>query len=120
MNRLTVTKSLILCSFVTALSLSGCSGSTETNSAKTANANANKTNTAVVVSTIPTPTEDTATKAKIEEALKKAGFTDITVDATTTPITIRGTVSGDKLAEVVFVAEQAAGKKVQNDIKEKK
>lgn len=65
------------------------------------------------------PTVDTAEKAKIEEALKKEGFKDLTVDYSTQPPTLRGTVSPEKIAIAILVAEKAAGKKLTNGLNEK-
>ncbi len=73
----------------------------------------------------PTPPPMTATtdpglKTAIESALKGKGFADITVDTTTTPATIRGTVAKGKLAEVVQTAQAAnGGKPVKNEVTEK-
>lgn len=118
MNHSTVTKSLIALGLTTIILFSGCSNSSEISN-KTANKNTNQTNTPEAAPTSISP-ENLATKTKIEDALKKAGFTNITVDAATTPIALRGTVPGDKVAEVIFIAEQAAGKPLKNEITEKK
>ena len=113
MNQSTLPKILITFCFCLFF---GCENSSETRN-KTANINANK-----VIEATPTPLSaaDLAEKTKIEEALKKAGFTNITVDTTTTPFSIRGTVAGDKMVEVIFVAQQAAGKNLKNELVEKK
>jgi hypothetical protein len=98
------------------LFLTGCRGDS--------NANAN-TNTAVVKTATPVPktsetvATDTATVKKIEDALKAKGYTDVKVDGTTKPITIRGTVAKGKLAEVVQTAQEAAGTPVKNEVTEK-
>lgn len=65
------------------------------------------------------PTVDTAEKAKIEDALKKEGFKDLTMDYSTQPPTLRGKVSQDKIAIAILVAEKAAGKKLMNGLSEK-
>jgi hypothetical protein len=75
----------------------------------------------ITVKPAPTPipaTASNADKTKIEDALKKAGFTTVTVDTTTTPATIRGTVAKGKMADVVKVAQEAAGKPVKNEVTE--
>ncbi len=75
----------------------------------------------LTVKPTPTPipaTASNADKTKIEDALKKAGFTTVTVDTTTTPATIRGTVAKGKMADVVKVAQEAAGKPVKNEVTE--
>ena len=113
MNQSTLSKILIAFSFCL---LFGCGDSSEIRH-KTANINANKS-----IEATPTPLSaaDLAEKTKIEEALKKAGFTDITVDTTTAPFSIRGTVARDKMVEVIFIAQQAAGKNLKNELIEKK
>ena len=114
MNHSTVSKNFIVFSFGL---LFACSNAPESGNKPSVNTNSNK-----ATNTVPTTVSvsDAATKIKIEGSLKKAGFADITVDATTTPISIRGTVTRDKVAEVIFVAEQAAGKPLKNEITEKK
>lgn len=100
--------------------LAGCRSATNTNTA----------NTNAVVVTSPTPTAvpktneapvstDPNMKSKVEAALKAKGFNDVTVDMTTTPATLRGTVAKGKLAEVNQVAQEAAGKPFTNQVTEK-
>lgn len=70
----------------------------------------------------PTPIPAAATdpeKTKIQDALKKAGFTDVTVDTSTTPATLRGTVPKGKMTVAIQAAQEAAGKPVKNEITEK-
>jgi len=97
------------------LFLSGCKGD--------ANANVNVNKPAATPTAVPKTTEtvatDTGTVKKIEDALKAKGFTDVKVDGTTKPITLRGTVAKGKLAEVVQVAQEAAGTPVKNEVTEK-
>ena len=64
---------------------------------------------------------DTGDKAKIEEALKKAGFTDVTVDTSTTPATLRGSVAKGKTTDMMKVAVEASGsgKPLKNETSEK-
>jgi len=97
------------------LFLSGCKGD--------ANVNANANKAAVSPSAVPKTSEtvatDTATVKKIEDALKAKGFTDVKVDGTTKPITLRGTVAKGKLAEVVQAAQEAGGTPVKNEVTEK-
>ncbi len=111
-------KVLVILSLTAVLFLGACGGNKNTN-----------TNTNVVVAS-PTPTavpktNETATtdpnlKSKIEDALKKKGFTDVTVDTATTPATLRGSVAKGKLAEVVQTAQEAnGGKPVKNEVTEK-
>ena len=96
------------------IGLSGCK--TESN------VNANKANTNAptpVAKTSETAAPSMADVSKIEEALKKAGFADIKVDGTTTPVTLRGTFPKGKKDDVVKVAQEAAGKPVKNEATEK-
>ena len=115
-------KFLAVLSLAAFVFLTGCRGGNNAN-ANTTNINANTT-----VST-PTPitqtnesaTTDTNLKSKVETALKAKGFNDITVDTTTTPATLRGTVpTKEKMAEAVQTAQEAAGKPFNNQITVKK
>lgn len=99
--------------------LSGCGGSDNTNANR---ANMNTGNTAVVVATatpMATPAMDAATKATVEDAMKKKGFNDVTVEATTAGVTLRGTVAKGKMAEAVQAAQEAGKKPVKNELTEK-
>jgi len=88
------------------------------------NANANKP-AATATPTPVTKTTESATvdpnlKSKIETALKAKGFTDVTVDTATTPMTISGTVAKGKLGEVMAVVQENNGAKpVTNKVTEK-
>ena len=100
--------------------LAGCKGSTNTN------ANVVVTNTANTNMTMSTPMStpmaapDTAMQKVVEEALKKGGLNDVTVSATTTEVTLRGSVAKGKLGEAVRIATEASkGKKIVNQISEK-
>ncbi|HEY0428196.1 MAG TPA: hypothetical protein VGC76_10480 [Pyrinomonadaceae bacterium] len=110
----------LLATFILAafLLLSGCGKKDEANT----NANVNRPTLATptpIVKTNETAAVDTGTKQKIESALKAKGFTDVEVDTTTTPATLRGTVPKGKLAEAVQTAQEAGGKPVKNELKEK-
>lgn len=89
-----------------------------------ANLNANKPAASATPTPLPKTTEtaavDNTLKTKIEDALKKKGFTTVTVDATTTPATLRGTYPKGKLDEVIATAQEAAGKPVKNEMAEAK
>ena len=105
------------------LLLSGCKGNAGNTNTGTLNTN---TNTAVptmtatpVVRTGEAANTDTVLKTQIETALKGKGFSDVTVDTSTTPATLRGTVAKGKMAEAVRVAQESAGKPLQNQITEK-
>lgn len=76
----------------------------------------------VTVKPTPTPAPAAATsgdKTKIEEALKKAGFPDVTVDVSGPQAVIRGTVAKGKMQDAVKAATEAAGKPVKNEVTEK-
>lgn len=102
-------------------SLSGCKSAANTN---TANMMSNGSNMAVnTMTATPTPVartnESAATdpnlKSKIESALKAKGFSEVTVDTSTTPATLRGSYPKAKIAEVIATAQEAnGGKPVQN------
>ncbi len=85
----------------------------------------NNTNAGTPVST-PTATPltantDPALKTTIESALKAKGFNNVTVDVTTTPATLRGTVPKGKMPEAIQAAQVAnGGKPVQNQVTEEK
>jgi hypothetical protein len=107
-------KFLAVIALASFIGLSGCRGESNTN------VNANKVATPTpVVKTSETAAANTAEISKIEEALKKAGFTDVKVDTTTTPATLRGTVAKGKMQDMVKVAQEAAGKPVKNEVVEK-
>lgn len=101
------------------LFLTGCRGGSNEN-----NANANRT-TATATPTPVTKTNESATvdpnlKPKIEEALKKKGFNDVTVDTSGSKMTIRGTVAKGKMPELMqTVQENNGGKPVENQVTEK-
>ena len=106
------------------LLLSGCRGDSNANTATANRANSNMAanNTAVITTnanTSATPMADTATKTVIEEALKKKGFNDVTVDATTSSVTLRGSVAKGKMAEAVQAAQEAGRKPIKNELTEK-
>jgi hypothetical protein len=100
------------------LFLAGCRGDSN------ANANANRTTATAtptpVVKTTEAATVDPNLKSKIESALKAKGFSDVTVDTSTTPMTISGTVAKGKLDQVMAtVMENNGGKPVTNKVQEK-
>jgi hypothetical protein len=112
-------KLLVVLCLSTFLFLTGCRGDN-------ANANANANRTAAtpaptaVVKTTEAATVDPNLKGKIESALKAKGFSDVTVDTSTTPMTISGTVAKNKMSEVMAVVqENNGGKPVNNKVTEK-
>ena len=114
------TKYLAVLGLVAVAGFAGCRGSANTN---TNTVVVNSTNTATatpVAKTTESATTDPNLKSKIEAALKAKGFSDVTVDTTTTPATLRGTVAKGKLAEVMAAAMEAnGGKPVKNEVTEK-
>lgn len=117
-------KFLAVLGLATVAGFAGCKSAANTN-AVVVNTN---TNTAVVNTTTATPvmkTNETAAtdpnlKSRIEAALKSKGFTDVTVDTTTTPATLRGSVAKDKIPQVIQTAQEAnGGKPVKNELQGK-
>ena len=101
------------------LFLSGCKGDANVN----ANANMKPAMTATPTA-VPVTNEAAKTdpnlKPKIEEALKKKGFSDVTVDTSGPKVVVRGTVAKGKLAEMnQTVMEANGGKPVDNQVTEK-
>ena len=79
-----------------------------------ANANANRT-----AATPLAANTDPALKTSIESALRGKGFNNVTVDVTTTPATIRGTVPKGRMAEAIQTAQVAnGGKPLKNEMTE--
>jgi sulfur carrier protein ThiS len=60
-------------------------------------------------------------QTKLQDALKKAGFNDVTVatDPATGQAIVRGTVAKGKTQEMMKVALEANGKPVKNETTEK-
>ena len=113
-------KLLVVLCLSTFLFLAGCGRGDNTN----ANANANRATATATPTAVPRTTEaatvDPNLKGKIESALKAKGFADVTVDTSTTPMTISGTVAKGKLDQVMAtVMENNGGKPVNNKVTEK-
>lgn len=108
---------LTILSLAAVLLLGACWGSSTTpnNARSTVN-----TPTPLPATTVNAVT-DTGDKAKIEAALKAAGFTEVTVDTSTTPATLRGTVAKGKTTDMMKVAVSASGsgKPLKNETTEK-
>lgn len=107
--------------FIMTLGLAAAVGAAGAACKSAANTNAAmNTNIAVatatpVVKTTEAATTDPNLKSKIEAALKAKGLTDVTVDTTTTPASLRGSYPKAKLAEMMMAAQEAnGGKPVQN------
>ena len=97
--------------------IAGCKSAATTNTNTAVVTNTTVTNTAAtpVMKTGESATTDPNMKSKIESSLKAKGFTDVTVDTSTTPATLRGSYPKDKIAEVMATAMEAnGGKPVQN------
>ncbi len=109
--------SLILLMF--GLILGGCNSSSQNSNLQIINRQTNNKAQVNVISPSETPPIASADKAKIEDALKKEGFSKITLDTSTTPPTLRGVVPKDKMAIVILIAEKNAGKKLINGLNEK-
>ena len=116
-------KILTILSLATFLAFAGCrntsSVNTNANMNLNTNYNMNMATPTPVMQTNESAMTDPVLKAKIEDALKKKGFTDVTVDMTTTPATLRGAVAKGKMAEAVQTAQEAAGKPLKSEITEK-
>jgi hypothetical protein len=108
---------LTILSLAAVLLLGACTGTAPANNsaAKTVNASTPLPTTSVNAVT------DNGDKAKIEGALKKAGFNDVTVDTSTTPATLRGSVAKGKTTDMMKVAVEASGsgKPLKNETTEK-
>jgi len=68
------------------------------------------------------PTESAAVTfelaQKIEKALSKKGFQNVTVDYSTIPLTLRGTIPKGKMAEAIQTAQETSGKPIRNELTE--
>ena len=63
---------------------------------------------------------DYETAQKVQNALLQKGFYSVTVDATTVPMTLRGTSPKGKLAEIIQLAQEAnGGRPIRNELIEK-
>lgn len=108
-------KLIVLLSLAAFLLLSGCRSTDNTNAVINTNVTNMANRATPVTQTNESAATDPALKNKIESALKAKGFTDITVDTTTTPATLRGSYPKDKLPELMQTAQEAnGGKPLQN------
>ena len=99
------------------LGFGACKGSTNTNT----NTNTMTVATATpIVKTTESATIDPNMKMKIQDALTKKGFKNVTVENMNGDAVLRGTYPKGKLAEVVAAAQEAAGKPVKNEATEEK
>ncbi len=99
-----------------------CKSTTTTNNANMVTTNTNMAmSTATPMMTATPAAADMNTKNTVESAITKAGITGVMVDATTTEITLRGSVAKGKMTEAVRIAnEKGGGKKVNNQLVEAK
>lgn len=106
----------VLCLAVLSLMV-GCKSATNTNVTTT---NANMNANAMTMTTPAMAAADPAAELAVKTALAKKGLNDVTVQATTAEITIRGTVPKGKLGEAMMAASEAGrGRKVTNQVSEK-
>ncbi len=73
----------------------------------------------VTLKPLPTPVPppaDPMLKGKVEEALKKAGCTGVTVDTSSGTVTLTGTVPEAKYTECFQAASQAGAGKIENKL----
>ncbi len=103
---------LTIISIAAFLFLVGCRGAANTN---TANGNM-MMNGNSMANSMTAPMADNAAKNAVEAALKGKGFNNVTVEATTTEVTIRGTIPKGKMAEVNQVAQETGKRKVNNQV----
>ena len=99
--------------------MAGCKSATNANLAN-ANANASMNANANMTMRPPMAAADPAAEAAVKAALAKKGLNDVTVQATSAEITLRGTVPKGKLTEAMMAASEAGvNRKVTNQLTEK-
>jgi hypothetical protein len=110
-------KALAILGLAATLGFGACKSSTNTNIATNTVANTNMAMASpTIAKTNETATTDSNMKSKIDAALKAKGFSEVTVDTSTTPATLRGTYPKGKLDEVVATAQEAnGGKPLKNE-----
>lgn len=77
----------------------------------------------ITLKPLPTPTPppaDPMLKGKVEEALRKAGCTGVTVEAVGGKVTIKGTVPDAKYAECIQVVNQSGAAGFDNQLQKGK
>ena len=101
--------------------LAGCRSAANTNTTVVTNTSTMNTNMTMATPTMSTPmaTADPTAKSAVEAAMKKAGLNDVTVEATTGEITIRGTVPKGKMGDVNRIAQETGKRKINNQVSEK-
>ncbi len=94
----------------------GCKSAANTNVA-VMNTNTMTTTTTPMAAMTPAAMADAAAKTAVEAALKAKGITGVTVEATTTEVTLRGTVADKaKMSEAFMVATETGKRKVVNQL----
>lgn len=68
----------------------------------------------------PPPVADYETQQAVTNALYQKGFYNVTVEATTTEVTIRGTIPKGKMAEVMRTVTEIAKRRVNNQVMEER
>ncbi len=63
---------------------------------------------------------DYATQHFVINTLMQKGFYNVTVEATTTEVTIRGTVPKGKMADAIMIAQETAKRKINNQLTEER
>lgn len=111
-------KVLMILSLAAFLFMVGCKGSANTSTTNGNMMNSNLQANSMMNTSTSTMTDNSAKNA-VEAALKSKGFNDVTVEATTTEVTIRGTIPKGKMAEVNQVAQETGRRKVNNQVIEK-
>ena len=106
---------LTIASLSMVLLLGACGGGTANN----ANTNMNKPTP--LPSSTTTVAANTTDQTKLQDALKKAGFSDVTVatDPANGQAIVRGTVPKGKTQDMMKAALEANGKPVKNETTEK-
>jgi len=102
--------------------LAGCRGAANTNTTVVTNTNTGMMNANMTMTTpmsTPMAMPDTATQTAVESALKKAGMNDVIVAATSTEVTLRGTVPKGKMGELNRIVQETGKRKVNNQVVEK-
>jgi len=102
--------------------LAGCRGAANTNTTVVTNTNTGMMNANVTVATpmsTPMAARDAAAETAVKSALDKAGIRDVTVSATNSEVTLRGTVAKGKMAEAYRIATETSRRKVDNQLTEK-
>ncbi len=106
---------LTILSLAAFMFLVGCRGTANTN---VANGNM-MMNGNMMANSMTAPASDSVAATAVKNAMQKAGMNDVAVTATTTEVTLRGTVPKGKLGEAVRIANETGRRKVNNELTEK-